>query len=299
MEDINKLREFYNCKRIGNFVLDDYYYNLYVNLINDKDICESCDLFDNTFITALNVEGAQNKIKDAINLYDELGVNLHDVNIADISNIRISRLNNNDVYKKSCREGSPKDIPLFLYDDNSLRGPSYSELEVVEIKDDEENKKAFSGISVERNNVRASQSFYNHEIAHTQLLNNQVLDDLLDEEVIPIFFEQITAYHLNPSMFDLIRYIRLSDISEKIKYLIYNVDQNSYDVINSKKYISSTLKAIKLVNYYIHGNKRIRDDILGIISKIFEGQENVDTLLQTYNLDLEHSKHKLKTLKKV
>ena len=288
-------------KEDNTIVLGEYYTKLYNGIMQDQDIYDINSKLKKKYRLMDFSYASKEKIKKNIELYEDLGIKLRNLDLMDYTTYE-SRPWKEE--KETIKKVHPKDIPIYLFDSPTLCGqfrPTFGELDIVTVKGRNDVPiKAISGIGVEKNTSKVAGSFYNNQIAHAEIdtIDGSVLN-FLDKDVVPIFFEQLTAYLRNPEVYILVRNARLLDLAENIKDLhIFNKD--SYlKVLDNYKNILSTLKAFNLLDTYLSSNESTKKEIMNYIQSIFNAEITVDSLLSKFEIDIDSSEKSLKTLKKI
>lgn len=294
VNDIQHKEEFYGLDKTKPLVYDYSYQKLYDEIINDKIIMRN-SWFPFHRINKFNVI-------DSINLREQLGLKLREVNFLDESFTTINNtITFDEKFQKAINYGKVRNIPVEFSDGKDMNGGC----QIFECEPTEEGEE--KGIIIEKIEVpilndTLSSCAYGHEIAHTQLLNiNQATNNLLNTETIPIFIEQLFASIIDPTNRSLLRYryFRLCDIVNKLsvfdkqKNLAY-VSKIIYDM-----YIQSTLQAIKLFSTYSFSDENVKKEIIFYINKIFSGDILIEDMLNHFEANLDEVPKELKILKRI
>ena len=119
---------------------------------------------------------------------------------------------------------------------------------------------------------------YNHEIVHTQLISvpNSV-KDFSNTELLPMFFEKLTALASDPSgedlnNWELIRMGKLSGYIEKLS------SRDRVEAENAYMRIESTLKSEYLFDIYMNADDKDKKIIIGKIQDVFDGKYPVENI---------------------
>ena len=158
------------------------------------------------------------------------------------------------------------------------------------------NQEYYKMIYLSINGERDAAISYIHEIVHTQAsaFNNIIIKDDANEEVLPIFLEQVAAKTLN---LDYYVYYRLRDLAYNIH--TFGKGESKEDLFLDTKYIKSTLKALNLLSIYNNGNTNIKEEIMYYIQGIFDEYYSLEDVLHRYEITYSNSKKKLKKLKHI
>lgn len=140
-----------------------------------------------------------------------------------------------------------------------------------------------------------------HEITHSQLNSRKgSIKSYYNYEVIPIFIEYLHSIESDPTHkeFNLEKTFRLLNIAKDITLLEAYNNKTARIPLNKAlihtMYLESEMKAIQLLEIYLHSNQVIKQDILNCIQKIFDNEATVEELLERYNITLEGSFEHLK-----
>jgi len=135
----------------------------------------------------------------------------------------------------------------------------------------------------------SAKSSYLHEITHTQVVLGKNLIEDVNEEILPMFIEFIYGY-INDTDQLLYKLKRLAT------YIDGYMHTTSEEVRNdTKKYITSTLKAINLYHLCMN-NGDVSHEILADISKVFSYDNTLEEILDKYAVTLDSSKVSFKEL---
>lgn len=211
--------------------------------------------------------------------------------------INYSKLNNLDKFQKELSQKkeiiSPYDLPIIYTGENSI----YSEISksiFLPSNDEYLNKIEiyFSDIQLGGNITTTTPVYYVHELTHSQLesVKGSILD-YKNRELLPIFLELLAALSFDSTrnLFRKIQITRLIDLRRQIA-LLYLCQFNNLAKLEPSIYVSSTLKALNLLDIYLNGNENLKKEILNDIQNIFDGKYPLEILLDKHNITLENSK---------
>ncbi len=133
-------------------------------------------------------------------------------------------------------------------------------------------------------------SSYLHEIMHTQIVLGKNLEDQDNEELLPMFIEFIYGYVNNTDQL-LYKMKRLSTYIDG--YMHTTSEQTRND---TRRYIISTLKAIKLYHLYMNSNGDVCHEIANDITSVFKYEKVLEEVLDKYDITFENSKVDIKKL---
>jgi len=155
----------------------------------------------------------------------------------------------------------------------------------------------FNKIIMSNTTSEFTSGIYNHEIVHTQLISvpNSV-KDFSNTELLPMFFEKLTALASDPSGEDLSNWelIRMGKLSGYIKKLS---SRDREEAENAYMRIESTLKSEHLFDIYMNADEKDKKIIIGKIQDVFDGKYPVENILKENNVTIENSMD-VKVLKK-
>ncbi len=143
---------------------------------------------------------------------------------------------------------------------------------------------------------------YIHEMYHGLLYKNKgYTDNLLLEEMIPIFMEKVSAYELGEDILEKEDLFRLFETKkpllgfEKAK----KEKKINYGTMESETYIYSSMLADYLFNIYKTGNNNIKKEINSDVNKIIDGKQKIEDILYKYDITEENSSKKLSSSAKL
>lgn len=134
---------------------------------------------------------------------------------------------------------------------------------------------------------------YAHEIVHSQLDYNNGVNNYMHSEVLPIFFDKLTALYANDNCETLkvnekLRFIRLFKTINNYrnkKLSLYQMNKLSMGII-------SILEAEKLFNIYLYGTSNDKNNIISKVNNILSGYEQVEDLLQETGITVDNCQDK-------
>ena len=247
-------------------------------------------------------------LRSTLEIWNNLGIKLHNVNIFETkkdfyiskmkkySNIVSDYIDDRIVYTHPGNitiQFSPSFIFYFL-DSPYLQGLG------IRMNDSDEIEPVYSKIKLSKYNKYVTACYYNHEIAHTQSrFDNK--ESSLNEEVIPMMFEELSANNIDKSgrLLKEIRLLRLSALSENLDDLMYHGEKLSLkDAEETIGYIQSTLEAISLMNIYLSSDNYKKREMCNFINDIFAYKKSVQDMLDFYNCNVDEVSTNIKTLKR-
>lgn len=247
------------------FGIDSYLYDLRKEILRDKNL-NSINFYNKSNLK-------QKDLRKQLELFPSLELPLSDVLV--------------NYHGKTCFT-SPKNIRIIL-------GSEYNDLDVSHlcVKNVQYgyNTNLFDVINqyifIKTDINYSAKSSYLHEITHTQAVYGQNVSDKSNEELLPMFIELIYGYINDTNQL-------LYKVKRLYSYITQYMDTTQEEVRDeTRKYITSTLKAIKLYHLYINSydNEIIKD-----ISNIFNNYTVLEDVLAKYEITLESSKVKYKEL---
>lgn len=276
IQSVRTDEKFYNYIPTNLNDFDESYEELYHQILDDDEIVY------NYVYPKKNFD--KKYILDSINLWNDLGITLHNLNIF-----------------KKLRNGNH----VVLYDLgplNSFKNKKASDLKVnfkdipqwgskVVLKEiDEKNYKdiIFNKIYLPKVDKKLASTIYAHEISHTQLLSaGGGVISTFHEETIPIFMEFVFADKLDNSNKTLsyVNNERLVSLSKFINNLTLGNKINYEERVKCEKYIISSLQAMELFKIYYYSNDNVKKEMLNDIKKIFNREMIVERMLMNYEID--------------
>ncbi|MDE5888698.1 MAG: hypothetical protein K2H20_01620 [Bacilli bacterium] len=174
------------------------------------------------------------------------------------------------------------------------------------IKDDyylENMKVSFRGIHLQQNVSEITESSYVHELAHTQTLSVKgSIREYYNSEVISIFLELLNVYEEGrPELMKINDTIRLSELFNNLNVLDFaatgDIDVENDELLSDGKYAISIPKAYCLLIEYINGTPALRRYILRSIQNIFDGNLQLEDLLDEFEINFDSCFEDQKLLK--
>lgn len=149
-----------------------------------------------------------------------------------------------------------------------------------------------------------SDNAYIHELTHTQLSHQKgIIRDYFNSEMLSIFMELLNSFYSSKQerLLPLTDAVLLTEMYywlenlEKIRDGLTNVDEESK--INASKYAISIIKAFNLFIEYYYGTPALKKYILTTIQNIFDGNLQLEELLDEFEITTSSS-FQSQTLKK-
>ena len=149
-----------------------------------------------------------------------------------------------------------------------------------------------------------SDNAYIHELTHTQLSHQKgIIRDYFNSEMLSIFMELLNSFYSSKqeSLLPLTEAVLLTEMYywlenlEKIRDGLTNVDEESK--IEASKYAISIIKAFNLFIEYYYGTPALKKYILTTIQNIFDGNLQLEELLDEFEITTSSS-FQSQTLKK-
>ena len=238
---------------------DNYLHNLQLDIMHDDSIKSREFDVENSRIN-------EEILKQQVYFFDELGLKLH----------RIYTLLD-DVEM----ELSPQYIAIDLSKDNRSI--------TMSIFDRDNGDVLYPDIDIRNINNYTPRINYIHELVHTQVDNRFNMNNILNNELLPIFMELLYS--------DRIKYDnrvndRLVELSTAIGYL-YDPEHKE----ENSRYIYSVLQALNLYRLYNRSNEEYKKEIIRYIQLLFNRDIYLEELLDKYNINYDNSKVNLRELK--
>lgn len=133
---------------------------------------------------------------------------------------------------------------------------------------------------------------YTHEIVHSQLENVNGVSNYLNYEVLSVFFDKLTALHLDKSgeLLKKNEQLRFNTLRQSI-YLLLDKNIPLVSKVVASMSISSLLQAEHLFDKYMYGTAIEKSDILEQIQNIFDGKTTIEDLLDFTEITFDNSKN--------
>ncbi len=134
---------------------------------------------------------------------------------------------------------------------------------------------------------------YAHEIVHSQLEFNNGVNNYIHSEVLPIFFDKLTALYVDNNYETLktnekLRLIRLFKAINSYK----NTNLSLYQKTKLSMCIISILEAEKLFNKYLYGTNNDKDNIILKINEVLLGNIQLEDLLKENEITINNCQEK-------
>ena len=134
---------------------------------------------------------------------------------------------------------------------------------------------------------------YAHEVVHSQLEFNNGVNNYIHSEVLPIFFDKLTALYVDNNYETLktnekLRFIRLFKAINSYK----NTNLSLYQKTKLSMGIISILEAEKLFDRYLYGTNNDKDNIVSKINNILLGNIKLEDLLRDTEISIDSCQDK-------
>ena len=141
---------------------------------------------------------------------------------------------------------------------------------------------------------------YAHEVVHSQLEFNNGLNNYIHSEVLPIFFDKLTALYVDNNYETL-------KINEKLRFIklfkaIDGLKSNNLSLYQETKLsmgIISILEAEKLFDKYLYGTNNDKDNIVLKINDVLLGNIKLEDLLKDTEISVDSCQDKKLIKRKV
>ncbi len=295
IQSVRDEENFFGYEKSNPLSLDSSFIDLYDEIVSDKSI-----LYAEKFFRL----GASKKfVKDSIKLWEELGINLQQIDILDENfPLEEGEATITEEFYNSIITAHPEKLPIHI--DRSLRNKQweaitnyismYSITEKVE-----DNSMLYSNIILPNINNALTSCIYAHEITHSQVNSKDQCGNILNTETLPILIEEIFCCKLDSSLKSVIRMrnLRLLWFVKNLYRLMATKNMAFSSKIEFDTYIKSTIQAIKLSNIYINGSENIKKEIQSFINRIIAEEASLMEMLNHYEANFAECEHQLKDLK--
>lgn len=282
---------FYNFDKIYLHDFDNSIEDLYYDILYDNEIAKNGIYGRNDF--------NKKYIKNSFELWEKLGITLHDINIFKRF-VNLEKLKDvDDEFFNKYVVKSPKYLPI-VYDSRLFNDSNVLFQEIYNDDDKTKNEIVFKHIIMPKVNKVFASTTYAHELSHTQLLTeNGGTNNYFNEETIPMLMEFIFAANLDNSDLSFYKVCcqRLLAICRSINRL--QNDLTYEQRVETEKYIISGIQAINLANTYFLSKNRIKKEMQEDVCKTFEGEKVTEDLLNKYESNYDEVDKNIKSLKRV
>ena len=179
----------------------------------------------------------------------------------------------------------PFDIPILFDKTLDIEGGYCNPLYLG--KDKKIKKLIFTEFVISQKFSVLTSGIYAHEVVHSQLEFNNGVNNYIHSEVLPIFFDKLTALYINDNYETLkinekLRFIRLFNTIDNYKnkcLSLYNKTKLSMGII-------SILEAEKLFDKYLYGTNNDKDNIILKINDVLLGNIKLEDLLKDTEISI-------------
>lgn len=190
----------------------------------------------------------------------------------------------------------PFDVPILFDKTLNIEGGYCNPLYLG--KDEKIKKLVFTEFVISQKLSVLTSGIYAHEVIHSQLELNNGVNNYIHSEVLPIFFDKLTALYINDNYETLkinekLRFIRLLKTIDSYK----NKDLSLYHETKLSMGIISILEAEKLFDKYLYGTNNDKDNIILKINDVLLGNIKLEDLLKDAKISINSCQDK-KLIKK-
>ena len=153
-------------------------------------------------------------------------------------------------------------------------------------------KLSFKEIILPPQITELTSSSYVHEVTHTQLAHIKgIIKDYYNSEILSIFLEILSIYETQEKLLPLQDAMRLTELYQEL-YTLEEYSKgvstfNQDDLIDSTKYTTSIIKAYHLFIEYYYGTPSLKKYILECIQNIFDGNLQLEELLDEFEISID------------
>ena len=185
----------------------------------------------------------------------------------------------------------PLDIPILFDNMLDIEGGYCNTLYLG--KNEEIKKLIFTEFVISQKLSVLTSGIYAHEVVHSQLEFNNGVNNYIHSEVLPIFFDKLTALYINDNYETLkinekLRFIRLSNAIDSYK----NKCLSLYHKTKLSMGIISILEAEKLFDKYLYGTNNDKDNIILKINDVLLGNIKLEDLLKDTEISIDSCQDK-------
>lgn len=261
------------------------------DLLSSKDLPEIKRLSDSSRLRIM---------KDGISVFSDNGLSLNKIpyvqyaiieycniknkkNGGDVTSL-ISMLNNFIEFKH------PFEVPVIFDCNLDIEDGFFRPLYIGD--KDKNMKLVFAEYVLTGKLSELTSGIYIHEIVHSQLENINGVKNYLNYEVLSVFFDKLTALHLDKSG-DLLKKnesLRFNTLKQSI-YLLLDDNLPLVGKLIASMSVSSLLQAEHLFDRYVYGTPKEKNDILEQIQNIFDANCQVEDLLAANEITFDNSQN--------
>ncbi len=177
---------------------------------------------------------------------------------------------------------------------------------ITYLKDDyylENMKTSFKKIQLQQTVSEITESSYVHELTHTQLLDRKgIVREYCNSEVLSIFLELLNIFESgSKTLIKINDTIRFSELINDLNVLDFvrtgDIDLTQDEILSNATYATSIVKAYCLLIEYINGTPSLRRYILRCIQNIFDGNLQLEELLDEFEITFDSCFENQKLLK--
>lgn len=179
----------------------------------------------------------------------------------------------------------PFDIPILFDKALDIEGGYCNPLYLG--KNEEIKKLIFTEFVISQKLSVLTSGIYAHEVVHSQLEFNNGVNNYIHSEVLPIFFDKLTALYIKDNYETLkinekLRFIRLFNAIDSYK----NKGLSLYHKTKLSMGIISILEAEKLFDKYLYGTHNDKDNIILKINDVLLGNIKLEDLLKDTEISI-------------
>lgn len=185
----------------------------------------------------------------------------------------------------------PLDIPILFDSTLDIEGGYCNPLYLG--KNEEIKKLIFTEFVISQKFSVLTSGIYAHEVVHSQLEFNNGVNNYIHSEVLPIFFDKLTALYVDKNYETLktnekLRFIRLLKAINSLK----NNNLSLYQKTKLSMGIISILEAEKLFDRYLYGTNNDKDNIILKINEVLLGNIKLENLLKDTEISIDSCQDK-------
>lgn len=182
----------------------------------------------------------------------------------------------------------PFEIPIIFNPSLNIESGMFRPLYIGE--DKRNMKLIFSEYILTGKLSELTPGIYSHEIIHSQLENINGVKNYLNYEVLPVFFDKLTALYLDKSgnLLQKNEQLRFNTLKKSISILQEDNIPTINKIIASMS-ISSLLKSENLFDKYLYSTASEKEIMMDQIQKIFDGENKVEDLLDLNEITFDNS----------
>lgn len=194
---------------------------------------------------------------------------------------KISYINSNNIY-----DIYPCDLPIIFIDNMPTYFGAFQPVFKGNVEKFNTLKIYFKEFLLSNNITEFSSSVLVHEIAHTHVLNNNLLENYLNYDVLSIFLDKLYLYTYSKKLLFYNETLRL-DILKRAVNILKHQELDINNKIHLSMVIESILISEHLFNFYLNKDAEFLVDNIRLL---FQNDQTIENLLNNIEIGFDNSK---------